>query len=82
MMDLMSEFQTSVCDPAIDSGFLSLITTFRIIVLTYNRPQSLLRLLRSIETSDYSFCDNNPNWKLILEIKIDRGGDKVKQDKK
>ena len=43
----------------------------RIIVLTYNRPVSLLRLLTSLENSDYSFSRNNPNWRLILEIRID-----------
>ena len=46
----------------------------RIIVLTYNRPVSLLRLLTSLENSDYNFSRNNPNWRLILEIRIDGGG--------
>ena len=42
-------------------------------MLTYNRPLSLLRLLKSLESSHYNF-PNHPNWKLILEIHIDAGG--------
>ena len=53
---------------------MSSVETFRIIVLTYNRPHSLLRLLKSIENSDYTFHHNNPRWRLILEIRIDGGG--------
>ena len=53
---------------------MSTVKTFRIIVLTYNRPHSLLRLLKSIENSDYTFHHNNPHWRLILEIRIDGGG--------
>ena len=41
----------------------------RIIVLTYNRPRSLLRLLRSLEAAHYTFPTNNPGWQLILEIR-------------
>ena len=46
----------------------------RIIVLTYNRPGSLYRLLKSLENSDYSFGHNNPTWDIILEIRVDGGG--------
>ena len=46
----------------------------RMIVLTYNRPKSLTRLLNSLERSDYSFSRNNPHWRLILEIRVDGGG--------
>ena len=49
----------------------------RIIVLTYNRPDSLYRLLKSLENSDYSFGHNNPSWNIILEIRVDGGGEKV-----
>ena len=48
-MDLMSPFPIPLCDPAISPDFLTTITTFRIIVLTYNRPESLYRLLTSIK---------------------------------
>ena len=52
------------------------VTTFRIIVLTWNRPKSLQRLLDSIENSDYNFTRNNPGWELVLEIRVDgEGGD-------
>ena len=46
----------------------------RIIVLTYNRPRSLLRLLRSLEAAHYTFPTNNPAWDIILEIRVDGGG--------
>ena len=49
----------------------------RIIVLTYDRPDSLYRLLKSLENSDYSFGRNNPNWNIILEIRVDGGGEQV-----
>ena len=48
-MDLMSPAPIPLCDPAISPDFLTTITTFRIIVLTYNRPESLYRLLTSIK---------------------------------
>ena len=47
--------------------------TYRIVVLTYNRPLSLLRLLKSLQSSHYNY-HNHPSWKLILEIHIDGGG--------
>ena len=45
----------------------------RIIVLTYNRPRSLLRLLRSLEAAHYTFPTNDPGWQLVLEIRWGRG---------
>ena len=51
-----------------------ILKCFRIIVLTYKRPRSLLRLLKSLENSHYNFSENNPRWRLILEIRIDGGG--------
>lgn len=27
-----------------------------------------------LQTADYSFTKNNPNWDLVLDIKIDIGG--------
>ena len=39
-----------------------------------NRPDSLHRLLTSLEDSDYDFPINNPHWNLELEIHIDGGG--------
>ena len=56
------------------SDLVLFVTTFRIIVLTWNRPRSLQRLLDSIENSDYNFTRNNPNWNLVLEIRVDGGG--------
>ena len=61
------------CEPVICKDFLAMITVFRIIVLTYNRPYSVSRLLKSINEADYDF-EENPNWRLILEIRIDVGG--------
>ena len=46
----------------------------RIIVLTFNRPRSLARLLRSLEAAHYDFPQNNPGWEIRLEIRIDGGG--------
>ena len=34
------------------------------------------RLLKSLEEADYDFEKNNPNWNIILEIRIDVGGGK------
>ena len=65
---------TSVCEETNLADFVSRVETFRMIVLTYNRPHSLLRLLNSLENSDYTFHHNNPGWRLILEIRIDGGG--------
>jgi len=50
------------------------VLTFRIIVLTWNRPSSLSRLLTSLEDSDYHFQENNQNWRVELEIHRDGGG--------
>jgi len=54
--------------------FVGLVTMFRIVVLTWNRPASLRRLLDSLERSDYYFVNGNPNWTILLEIKVDGGG--------
>ena len=62
------------CEETNLADFVSTVKTFRIIVLTYNRPHSLLRLLNSLENSDYTFHHNNPRWRLLLEIRIDGGG--------
>ena len=51
------------------------MTTFRIIVLAYNRPWSLYRLLQSLENSHYAFTHNNPQWRVLLEVRIDGGGE-------
>ena len=64
----------SVCSGTNLTNFVLRVNTFRIIVLTYNRPTSLFRLLKSLQNSDYSFAHNNPGWRLILEIRIDGGG--------
>ena len=53
---------------------LSCILTFRIVILAWNRPRSLQRLLSSLERSDYSFVRNNPGWDLLVEIRVDGGG--------
>ena len=53
---------------------VSSIVTFRIVILAWNRPSSLLRLLRSLETSDYTFVKNNPFWDILVEIRVDGGG--------
>ena len=60
---------------SMSADFVLFVTTFRIIVLTWNRPKSLQRLLNSLENSDYGFSKNNPNWDLVLEIRIDGGGE-------
>ena len=57
---------SSVCR----NNFIFCIQTFRIIVLTFNRPFSLQRLLTSLEASDYK----TNSWELLLEIHIDGGG--------
>ena len=36
----------------------------------------VFRLLKSLEEADYDFEKNNPNWNIILEIRIDVGGGK------
>ena len=33
-------------------------------------------MLKSLEEADYDFKKNNPNWNIILEIRIDVGGGK------
>jgi hypothetical protein len=55
-------------------NFVQCVLTFRIIVLTWNRPSSLTRLLTSLEESDYHFLENNQNWRIELEIHRDGGG--------
>ena len=57
------------------SSFLASSTeSFRVVILAWNRPNSLLRLIRSLERSDYSFQDNNPYWDIMVEIRVDGGG--------
>jgi len=65
---------SSMCNVTNISNFVFMVNTFRIIVLTYNRPRSLHRLLRSLEDSHYNFPKNNPNWNVVLEIRVDGGG--------
>ena len=66
------------CDASLSLSVSNLV--LRIIVLTYNRPLSLLRLLRSLENSDYTFSHNNPGWRLVLELRVDAGGHEVGAD--
>ena len=62
---------------------ISSILTFRVIILAWNRPHSLLRLIRSLERSDYTFQGNNPGWDIMVQVRLDGGGgaegEKVKQ---
>ena len=51
-----------------------MIHLIRIIVLAHNRPRSLLRLLKSLEATNFNFTENNPEWKIVLDIHIDAGG--------
>ena len=52
-------------------------------ILAWNRPSSLSRLLRSLEKADYTFKENNFKWKIQVEIRIDgEGGKKGKEVKK
>ena len=51
------------------TNFVACVTTFRIVVLTWNRPIALTRLLSSLERSYY-----HHGWNIILEIHIDGGG--------
>ena len=60
--------------PCPHSNFALCVLTFRIIVLTWNRPASLLRLLTSLDNSDYHFKDGNQHWSIELEIHRDGGG--------
>ena len=57
--------------------------SFRIIILAWKRPESLQRLIRSLDRSDYGFKQNNPNWETKVEIRVDgeggEDGEKVKK---
>ena len=73
-MDVIeNSFNTSV-SPC--TTLLPCIVTFRVVILAWNRPSSLRRLLASLDRSDYNFKRNNPGWNLIVEVKIDGGGGK------
>ena len=61
---------SSICS----TNFVFCVQTLRIFILTFNRPQSLQRMLHSLEMADYKFKRNNPGWKLMLEIHVDGGG--------
>jgi hypothetical protein len=50
------------------AGWLPLVTTLRVVVLTWNRPDSLGRLLASLEAATYSW-PGAPPWQLLLEIR-------------
>ena len=54
-------------------NFVSCVLTFRIIVLTWNRPASLYRLLQSLEAAEY-YYEESPDWVVELEIHRDGGG--------
>ena len=62
---------------------ISSILSFRVIILAWNRPHSLLRLISSLERSDYTFQGNNPGWDIKVQLRLDGGGgaegEKVKQ---
>ena len=47
-----------------------LATINKLILILYD----IFRLLKSLEEADYDFKKNNPNWNIILEIRIDVGG--------
>ena len=70
-----STFTSSKMNTSADcsDNFVLCVQMFRIIILTFNRPQSLKRLLTSIDSTDYAYGKNS--WNLHLEIHIDGGGD-------
>ena len=52
------------------------------VILAWNRPHSLLRLISSLENSDYNFAKNNPSWELLVEVRVDGGGGKKGEEVK
>ena len=60
----------------LNTTFITSILTYRVVILAWNRPHSLQRLLTSLERSDYNFVRNNPGWDLVVEIRVDGGGGK------
>ena len=52
------------------ANFVLCVTSLRIIVLTWNRPSSVRRLLTSLENSSYT----SHSWNIVLEIHVDGGG--------
>ena len=58
------------------TNFVSCVTLFRIVVLTWNRPAALTRLLTSLENTFYQWegSTQDPGWEVVLEIHVDGGG--------
>jgi hypothetical protein len=42
--------------------------TFRIVVLAWDRPASLRRLLTSLDNTDFTFGPNQPGWTIQLQV--------------
>ena len=70
-------YTSSICS----DNFVLYIQTLRIIILTFNRPRSLHRVLTSLELTNYR--RNCQPWELLLEMHVDVGGgidgERVKQ---
>ena len=60
--------------PCPHPNFVHCVLTFRVIVLTWNRPSSLHRLLTSLEDTEYQVGGQHPGWRVELEIHRDGGG--------
>ena len=77
----LNNFVTMNTSSICSDNFVLCIQTLRIIILTFNRPQSLHRVLTSLELANYR--RNSQPWELLLEIHVDGGGgidgERVKQ---
>ena len=80
MIEISARMESQVVENSLNTSpshcttFLSCVITFRVIVLAWNRPRPLQRLLTSLERSDYTFKQNNPGWEILVAIRVDGGG--------
>ena len=49
------------------------VNTFRLVILTWNRPHSLARLLDSVTATHWNW-PASPDWDIVIDFQVDGGG--------
>ena len=49
------------------------VTTFRLVILAWNRPHSLARLLDSVTATHWDW-PASPDWDIVIDFQVDGGG--------
>ena len=55
------------------SNWVLCVTTFRLVILAWNRPHSLARLLDSVTATHWDW-PASPDWDIVIDFQVDGGG--------